>query len=203
MGDTCWRDIQNFPEFVVARTRGQVRSDGVCISNNLNWIVVSKCNSFRQFVIASLDLVEETFTQLSMPCGFDEVYLEVPIEELYVFLGVLMDCLCISYDDFNKGTNFVVWQMKEFGVQKSWTKLLNVSYHDLQLDCKLGKRGHRLSLFPLRMYKNGDFVITVVHYHHFEAIMYNQRDNRVKHFKTKSMNWIFETDYIESLVSPL
>ncbi|CAL0306409.1 unnamed protein product [Lupinus luteus] len=153
MGDTCWRDIHNFPAPLVARTRGRVRSDGVCVSNNLNWIVVSNCNSFRQLVIASLDLVEEKFTQLSLPCGFDEVYLEVAIEELYVFLGVLMDCLCISYDDFYKGTNFIVWQMKEFGVQKSWTKLLNVSYHDLQVDCKANK-WHVLRLFPLRMYKN-------------------------------------------------
>ncbi|CAL0306812.1 unnamed protein product [Lupinus luteus] len=203
MGDNSWRDIQNFPDFLTTRTSGQVRRDGIYISNNLNWIAVSNSNPFRKFVIVSLDLGDETFTLMSMPCAFDEVYLEVPFEELYIFLGVLMDCLCVSYDDFYKGTNFVVWQMKEFGVEKSWTKLLNVSYYDLKVDCELEKR-HLLSLYPLRMYKNGDFLITLLYYDDLQAVMYNQRDKRVELVKFyNSIEWIFETDYIQSLVSPL
>ncbi|KAK7268046.1 hypothetical protein RIF29_20730 [Crotalaria pallida] len=71
------------------------------------------------------------------------------------FLGVLVDCLCLSCD--YKGTHFIVWQMHKFGVQKFWTLLLKVRYQDLGIDCKL----HASSLLPLRMYENGDILITL------------------------------------------
>jgi hypothetical protein len=46
-----------------------------------------------------------------LPSGFDQVPLFEPN------LQVLMDRLCFSHD-FNK-TEFVIWQMKDFGVQDS------------------------------------------------------------------------------------
>ncbi|XP_057420159.1 uncharacterized protein LOC130714272 [Lotus japonicus] len=57
-------------------------------------------------------------TQLPEQC-LNSPHLYMPI------LGVLRDSLCVSQND-KKTRNFVVWQMKEFGVHKSWTQLFNI-----------------------------------------------------------------------------
>jgi len=53
-----------------------------------------------------------------------EVYLHVPAIE------VLKGCLCLSYREM---THFLVWTMREFGVAKSWTLLLNINIEDLYI----------------------------------------------------------------------
>jgi len=65
----------------------------------------------EQIVIVSLDLGTETYNQYRLPQGFDEVPLIEPT------VGVLGDCLCFSYS--YKMPNFIIWQMKEFGVDES------------------------------------------------------------------------------------
>ena len=83
----------------------------------------------REFVIVSLDLGTETYTQLMLPGGYDET---LAIEPL---LCILMDCLCFSNDYMR--THFVIWKMEEFGVQESWIQLLKIDYqnlHSMNLD---------------------------------------------------------------------
>jgi F-box interacting protein len=84
------------------------------VNDSLNWLAIREES---QYVIISLDLSSETYRQLLPPQDFDDkMSLVVPT------LAVLMDSLCFCYD-FN-GTNFIIWQMKEFGVQESWIQLL-------------------------------------------------------------------------------
>ncbi|KAE9614626.1 putative F-box associated domain, type 1 [Lupinus albus] len=142
-----------------------------------------------QLVIVSLDLSKERYTQFSLPRGFDEVSLVEP------HVTVLMDCLCFSYD--YKRTHFVVWQMKEFGVEQSWTRLVNVTYHDLQINLE----SFRMLLLCLS--ENGNVLLLSESNKQPQAILYNHKDNRVEHAEiSNNINWTVAQDYVQSLVSP-
>lgn len=194
LDDKCWRNIENFPN--VGRI---IRDNGVYLNGSLNWLVLVDFNSNEDWLsclVVSLDLGKETYTKLLSP--------RLPLGGHFPFhptLGVLMDCLCLFHD--YKITHFVVWQMKDFGVQNSWTQLLKVSYQDIQMYD--ARRYHSLSF--LRMHDNGDILITVEHNHQLQAILYNQRDDRVQPVKTfcniYNLRMARVMDYVESLVSPV
>ncbi|CAJ2670631.1 unnamed protein product [Trifolium pratense] len=142
-------------------------------------------------------LTTETYKQFLMPPGFDDE--EVPLFK--PVLRVLMDCLCFSHDS-NK-TEFVFWQMKQYGVQESWTQLFKISYPNLQMhniDCS----------FQLAcLYVNGDMVIFASHLWRLklrdQAFIYNLKDKTVERIKCRnSIKWFYNAkDYVESLVSVL
>jgi len=122
------KEIQSFPVTVVFHPDSYaVEHSGVYLSNSLSWLVRHRytCHwnnlTIEQFVIISLDLGTETYTRLLLPPCCDKLPpLNTPT------LTVLMDCLCFTHD-FDK-THFVIWQMKEFGVEDSWTHFLKISY---------------------------------------------------------------------------
>jgi hypothetical protein len=58
------------------------------------------------------------------------VFDQVPPKEPTI--GVLDGCLCFSYS--YRETYFVIWKMKEFGVENSWTQFLKISYQNLHID---------------------------------------------------------------------
>jgi hypothetical protein len=101
--------------------------------NGINWLAISDHDHYWDFplYIVSLDLGNETYTQLSLPSCFDQVH---RVTRTKPNLGILKDRLCFSYDDVAK-THFVLWQMNEYGVENSWTQLLKLSYQALQIDC--------------------------------------------------------------------
>ncbi|XP_057453212.1 F-box/kelch-repeat protein At3g06240-like [Lotus japonicus] len=176
MGDSCWRTILNEPGFplVLKQVNGQV------VSGCVNWLGLDKLNcrngewgaadvTLQQLVVVSFDLREEEFRLLSLPEG---VSCEVPHDESN--LGVLRNCLCLFHD--HKRTHFVVWQMREYGVRESWTRLVSVSYEHLRCD------GFP-SLRPLMsLSEDGGDILLLVTYQDMEAvtIMYNLKDNSVK-----------------------
>lgn len=115
-------------------------------------------------MIISLDLSKEAYSQLKIPPVSDKA----PYQKQN--LAVLMDSLCLSHD-FN-GTHFVIWQMKEYGVQDSWAKFLKFSYQNLLID-------DELLLFPLCLSENDDILILALPwYANKPAFLYN---NRVEH----------------------
>jgi len=69
-----------------------------------------------------LDLRKETYKYILLHDGFG------PQDE--PALAVLRGRLCLYYDHMR--THFVLWEMREFGVQESWTRLVNVSYVHLK-----------------------------------------------------------------------
>jgi len=140
-----------------------------------------------------------------LPRGFDEV---PPAEPC---VGVLGDCLCFSY--CYKETDFIIWLMKEFGVQESWTQFLKISYHDLQLNYDFGfNLKHYLRLFPLFLSNDGDTLL-LSSSEEREAIIYNWRDHRVERTRVTvhktsiddgnkgCLCWSFAKDFVESLIS--
>jgi hypothetical protein len=154
--------------------------NGVYLSNSTNWLVRSQYNcrlknlTIEQFVIISLDLGTETYTKFLLPQCCDEVPLDRST------LCVLMDCLCFSYNF--KNTRLVLWQMKEFGVEESWTQFLKISYLNLQGQvyglCFMDT-GYVSHLTPLCLSENGDTLIFAID-NSEEAILYDLRNNRVK-----------------------
>jgi hypothetical protein len=135
-------------------------------------------------VILSLDLSTETYTQLLPPPGFDNV-LEYHLPKIVV----LMDCLCFCHD-FEK-THFVIWQMKDFGVQESWIRLFKISNE---------KFFKWPSLLPLYLSENGDTLILANG--DKEAFIYNHRDKTIEKIGISNhILWSQAKDYVESLVS--
>jgi F-box interacting protein len=205
LGDNIWRSIQSFPEFCLTPSHLQYHSDGVGVyfSSTLNWLVIqnditydndSNYLNFKNYMIISLNLGTETYTQLLPPQGSDEVLLNEPS------LCVLMDCLCFCYHSFYKGTaNFYIWKMKNFGVEKSWIQILKISHHNLQIF----KTSYMSSLLPLCYSENGDTLILETPILR-QLILYNWRTNKVERVistTTKRKRWVFHNNYVESLVS--
>ncbi|AES79109.2 putative F-box domain, galactose oxidase/kelch, beta-propeller, F-box associated interaction [Medicago truncatula] len=211
-GDNVWRHIQSFPvaPFMDISTCPHTHlgiNAGVYVSGTVNWLAIRNacpCNfelksiTIDQFVIISLDLRTETYNQFLLPLGFDEVTSVEPT------LSFLMDSLCFSHD-FH-GTHFIIWQMKEFGVDKSWTQFLKISYLSLPIDYDENNGSSLqypcpLSFFPLCLSENGDTLILAFDAAN-SAILYNLRDNRGEEIRIRNLvRWFCAKNYVESLVS--
>ncbi|OIV98335.1 hypothetical protein TanjilG_16662 [Lupinus angustifolius] len=191
MGDQCWRDIQTFPAFPT-----NFRNGGRFLNGTLNWLAIRNyaagCDwdtvTIDQLVIVSLDLGKETYKQLSLPVGLDEIPHFEPT------IGVFRDCLYLFHD--YKMTNFVVWQMKEFGVESSWTRHGSIRYQYLDVQ----RRIKFFSLVPLCISENGDVLLMLNH--SFELIIYHPRGKRVECAKCQNKVWIDAKDHVQSLVVP-
>jgi len=220
LGDNDWREIDCLPVVVVCHPFGKYVRDGVYLNSSISWCVRHRYNchlknlTVEQLVMISFHLGTERYTQLLLPRCCDEELHDVPT------LSVLMDCLCFSHD-FKK-THFVLWQMKEFGVEESWTEFLKISYVNLPKDIKIhgfhnGPTYYPPQLIPLCFSNNGDTLIFTINLLCFsnngdtliftitlpdQAFLYNWRDNRVKRIKsTNKILWFSANGYVESLVS--
>ena len=201
-GDNAWKNIQSFP----IDPYYNLGNRGVYLSNSLNWFAVrnkvrsvynpwqSRSLNLDQFFIISLDLGMETYALLHLPQSSDEVSHVMPI------VSILMNCLCFTH--FTKGDEFVIWQMREFGVEDSWTKLFQFSY---QSKGNIYNGDGYSNLLPLHVIENGDTLILVVCQGPFgkgQLIRYNRRDNRVENTGiTNDMYWFFVKHYVESFES--
>ncbi|XP_058766211.1 F-box/kelch-repeat protein At3g23880-like [Vicia villosa] len=198
--DDVWRNIQSFP--LVPREYGVYSelgvSDSVHVSGSLNWLAIryQSCHALYdckvipidQFVMVSLDLSKETYSEYQILCGVDEAPLLEPI------LVVLMDCLCFCHD--LHGTDLVIWRMKKFGVEESWTQFIKVSYQSFSYDFP------KLILFPLCLSPNGETLIFGWNGGDKQAILYNLRDDRAeKTTITNEVEWFRSKVYVESFVS--
>ncbi|XP_057444893.1 F-box/kelch-repeat protein At3g23880-like [Lotus japonicus] len=205
MGDDRWRRIQ-----VVPLPRLRLMPPAVYVSNNINWLATLPIDILYgnhgadlmdadPYVIVSFDLGKQKYTQLSLP------YCPRSMNDYWEFLpvlGVLRGCLCISENNDKIG-NFEVWQMKEFGVQRSWTRLFSIHGYEnfIQLPC-----------FAMCISDNGDALLLSVS-GASRGVLYTFRDKksrgvlytfRDKKFQgTEIANEIdgcYTENYIESLM---
>ncbi|RHN82507.1 putative F-box associated interaction domain-containing protein [Medicago truncatula] len=169
-----------------ARSVAKVFSLGDKCWRNIRCFPVLYNITIEQPMILSLDLSTETYTQLLLPRGFHKLPRYQPT------LKVLRDNLCIFHDF--EGTHFVMWQMKDFGVQESWIQLFKISYNNLSI-----RKGFNwLGLLPLYLSKNGD---TLVLAKGNKACFYNCIDNKVVEIGiTNEIYWSNAKNYVESLV---
>jgi F-box interacting protein len=190
LGNNCWRNIQNFPRDL------DHNFTGVHFCGTINWLALDKSITHTdQLVIVSLDLSTETYKQFLLPLGFYED--EVPFSQLV--LRVLMDSLCF-YHDSNK-TEFILWKMKEYGVQDSWTQLFKISYQHLAMQLRIRLPMDNIDQLVC-LYVNGDIVVFASR-RWKPSFIYNLKDKTVVKIKSKiTTHWLSDTkDYVESLVS--
>ncbi|XP_058733818.1 F-box/kelch-repeat protein At3g23880-like [Vicia villosa] len=212
VGDNVWRNIESFP--VIPLRLGYEEND-VCFNDTLNWLAIHNVHLYNfkditveQFVIVSLDSRTEAYNQYQLPNGFDEVPPKHPT------IGVLGGCFCFSYS--YRETDFVIWKMKKFGVEDSWTQFLKISYQNLEIDYGINDDTikYYFQLVPLLLCEDGDTLI-LKSSQDLQLILYNLRDNSVVRTniivsRTPTDNrtsdylaWNFFKDSIESLVPPI
>ncbi|CAK8541404.1 unnamed protein product [Lathyrus sativus] len=179
--DNAWRNIENPP---VARNCSM---NPVYLSGSVNWLASHGVSIiYPQFVIISFDLGSESHTQYPTPPGFDLLpSVHAPN------LTVLKECLCFCHDF--KQTHFVIWLMKEFGVEDSWTQFLKISYHNLLLDPFEDLVSF---LVPLCLSEKNDTLL-LAHEYKQVTILYSWSDNTL----ALGPWWCTCLNYVESLVS--
>jgi F-box interacting protein len=195
LGGHSWKNIQHFPVIPL------YKFNGVYLNGVINWLAhrdnstssgyfgLNHSITIQQHVILSLDLSTETYIQLLLPRGFDKLPLYKPT------LVVLRESLCFCYD-FVK-THFIIWQMKDFGIQESWIQLFKISYNNFF------SRFKWLDLLPLYLSENG-YTLILANNGVGEAFIYNCRGfNKVERIEvTDNIFWSEAQDYVESLVWP-
>ncbi|AES68364.1 putative F-box domain-containing protein [Medicago truncatula] len=110
LGINSWKSISVFPYSVFPVQR----LSGKCVSGTINWLA-SKDSKQSKYFILSLDLMNESYQEVSLP-NYGKV------DACNFHLSVLRDCLIMFSGD-------VVWVMKEYGNKESWTKLFTISYN--------------------------------------------------------------------------
>ncbi|XP_058737410.1 uncharacterized protein LOC131609654 isoform X3 [Vicia villosa] len=165
--------------------------------------LLSPCTIVK-LVCLSKALLTETYNQYSLPPEFDQVPPRAPI------IAVLGDCLSFSY--FSYETELIIWQMKKFGVEDSWSQFLKISCHSLQIHYDYSE--YMLFFFelvPLFLSKDGDTLILKC-FQEDQEILYNRRNNTVVRTKITATTTTTDdrtvhsisctaNDHIESLVS--
>ncbi|XP_057797595.1 F-box/kelch-repeat protein At3g06240-like [Salvia miltiorrhiza] len=119
------------------------------LNGNLHWMVWSDPYPMEQ--IFCFDLETECFSRFNVP----------PLRRSIMsrLLFTLRDCLCFCDDDEGDGTGrVVIWMMKEYGVEKSWTKEYVVTPNLAFLGHGLDKFPFQL-LQPIKVFKNGDVLM--------------------------------------------
>jgi F-box interacting protein len=186
----CWRNIQSFPGFNI-----HTQNHGIYLNGTINWLAISDLDHYWDFplYIVSLDLGNETYTQLSLPSCFDQVH---RVTRTKPNLGILKDRLCFSYDDVTK-THFVLWQMNEYGVENSWTQLLKLSYQALQIDCTT----QEYCIFPpLGTLKNDHLILIESVDDRLRPTILSKQEGNTE--IPMNMLWLYTRDYVPSLISP-
>jgi F-box interacting protein len=198
LGDNVWRTIQSFPMLNLRMLNNSAVYDGVYFCCTINWLVYRPClindEHDMEFVIISVDLDTETYTEMLPPQGFLDK--NASREERNVC--VLMESLCFYYD-FNQ-TDFVLWKMTEFGDEDSWVQFFRFSYNKIRMNYGSGPRP-LIKLLPFHLSEDGETLILANNLQD-QAILYNRRTNRARKTRiNKKIRWFSIMDYVESLVS--
>ncbi|CAJ2670206.1 unnamed protein product [Trifolium pratense] len=193
MGNNCWRKTLACPDIptLLGTLIGQF------VNSSLNWLALNNLNchqykwenvTIKQLVIFSLDLRKETCKYISLPDGFVEVPEDEPT------LVVLRGCLCLYYDHMK--THFVLWEMREFGVQESWIRLVNVSYVHLQFNNFAPD-----DVLPVCLSENGDLLL-MANKVKVDVIKYNSSDDKVEYIQLPNNQIWYADEHMQSLVLP-
>ena len=133
-GEDSWKTIQGFPGTPPT-------GPGKHVNGTLNWFAEEEGFDCNQWVILTFDLVKETYGKLSLPKQDNGGSIFNPV------LDVLSNCLCVCFD--HSGT---LWLMKEYGVTKSWTKLMTIPRGNGW------EARYQRSFRPLCILENGDIL---------------------------------------------
>jgi len=111
------------------------------------------------------------------------------------YLGVLTDSLSFGHDF--KGSHFVIWKMKDFGIQESWIQLLKISYQSFCSSQYL-LEFETIEFLPLYLSENGDKLI-LANDQSGTLFIYKCRDNSGEPIQIPNkVWWLGAKNYVES-----
>nr|KYP51071.1 F-box/kelch-repeat protein At3g06240 family [Cajanus cajan] len=160
------------------------RMQGKFVSGTLNWIAKGGVSD-DQWVILSLDMANETYSEMVLPDEEDEKICS-PV------LHVLCNSICVCFFD-SKSAHWIVWLMKEYGAQDSWTKLMMVPHIGREISA-----GYPL-FEPLCISENGVVLLKTTS---AKLVLYNSNDSRLDYLSTRGELGFNMHIFLESLVSP-
>lgn len=154
---------------------------GTFLNGSLHWLARYRNNDSKHRVVASFNVCNETFSDLSLP-------LPEPLLSYYA-LGVLKGCLSALCD----GASFVdmeVWLMMEYGVVNSWSKFIKIP-----LDNGIG------FMKPLSCVNDDEIVLEIDLQSY---AIYNAKTKTFENVKSvQNPKWFGDAAvYVESLLSP-
>ncbi|KAL8466493.1 hypothetical protein ACS0TY_035541 [Phlomoides rotata] len=155
------------------------QSIGALLNGNLHWLVLDLEDP--QLQISCIDLETELFSSFSSPL--------TRCSTASVGLSALEDCLCLC--DGSPADGFVLWFMKEYGDEKSWTKHFFICE-----DYKYNLRPHYFGMCPIKIFEDGDVLMF------WERILlfYYSKKNKTIKFRTADTR-IDAFLYIQSFLS--
>ncbi|XP_047961757.1 F-box protein At3g07870-like [Salvia hispanica] len=119
----------------------------ILCNDNLHWKVYDPRNSI--WSLCGFDIETECFSIFSFP---------TPMGDGWWNLSVLRDCLCSShYNEFQD--EIVIWMMKEYQVDESWT--IEYKMSTTSLDSSVGR--NYISVEALKLFKDGDVLMLLDH----------------------------------------
>ncbi|KAL4380409.1 hypothetical protein HN51_003704 [Arachis hypogaea] len=179
MATNSWRKIQDFPHGVTP-----YQNSGKFVTGTLNWASNFTLGPTSSWIIVSLDLQKESYREILPPDYEKEETSSTPT------LGVLNECLCMSYD--HKRTHFVVWVMKDYGVAESWIKLVTVPYLPNPEDFSYSG--------PYYVSEKGEVLLMF----EFDLVLFDPSDRSFKYPRIQNGKGWFDAEvYVETLVSPM
>ncbi|XP_047977667.1 F-box protein At3g07870-like [Salvia hispanica] len=142
LGTGQWRRVEPGPLLL----EYTYRSTCVFLNGNLHWVA---SDSDEKLWISCFDLETESFSYLSIPPIFQESF------ELVPGLSTLGECLCLCDQTMEEET--VIWVMKEYGVEESWTKEYTMRLNDGD---EIYVEGWEL-VYPIKVFEDGDILMLV------------------------------------------
>ncbi|XP_058754910.1 F-box/kelch-repeat protein At3g23880-like [Vicia villosa] len=178
LGTDHWRRIRNVPDpNLILESRL-----GTFVNDSVNWLV---CAAVRSIV--SLDLEKkESYKKFALPV-FDDI-------TSFLTLGTLRGCLSLLFDKRDEFCD--VWIMKEYGNEKSWTKLLIVPHM---------KESHFYGYTKALYISEDDKVLMECMKMGISSlVVYDSINNNFKipKFQYKNEGEMTPDVYVESLISP-
>ncbi|CAK8574284.1 unnamed protein product [Lathyrus sativus] len=177
LGTDCWRRInQDFPGphlILIPRS-------GIFVNDSVNWLVYEVAGGSG--FIVSLDLEKESYQKLSLPV-FDKQFTTLRT------LGTLRGCLSFP---FQRDNFYDVWIMKEYGNEKSWTKLLTVPHMK-----EFGFYSYTRALY---VSKDDQVLMEFLKNGKYNLVVYDSINNTFKIPKFQNL-MVARAVYVESLIS--
>ncbi|PRQ36397.1 putative F-box domain-containing protein [Rosa chinensis] len=180
--------------------------NGWLVNGTLHWLETKyrekRCPLTSQNIcsrIISFDLAKETFQEVAT---LTNIFDKECDHELSVGIGTTMgNCLFVYVHDrhnhnYNVGFAYTIWVMKEYGIEKSWTKLV-------QIPSDMFHGGFTCYPKPKWMLENDEVLIILEEDDMYDEVaLYNPKENTLRTVLQDYCFWWGSTFYTDTLVSP-
>ncbi|CAL5210223.1 unnamed protein product [Lathyrus oleraceus] len=158
---------------------------GIFLMDSVNWLPYGD-SGIVSFIV-SLDLEKESWQKLSLPAS--------DVITVFMTLGRLRGCLSLLFDRRDMFSD--IWIMKEYGNEKSWTKLLTVPPME-----EPDFYGFTMALY---ISKDDQVLMKYLKERKYSLVVYDSINNTFNIPKFQNNNhgeMVAQEIYVESLISP-